>query len=309
MPCVGNHEYLDRGPRLYRAFFDLPANGPDGSSPAWSTTSRPAARSSPSSTAPWPSRAPARPGARPSWLDAALAATRAGWKFVMFHHPVYPSHPRRDNARAARTLGADLRQASRRPGAPGARPRLPADLPDAGRPPASRPPTDGTIYVVSVSGDKFYDQAPRDYTEVGFTADLDLPDDRDRRRAEPPDLSRMDRRGRGRRPGDHHQAQPRQAGCRPAASSPWHASIVEHRIGAYHADHRFESRRADRRLEQGVHESRLEGQYHSVHRLRVLRIVLLLCVALGLVMIAGRVALDPQIWPSRGASRPRSRRS
>ena len=30
MPCVGNHEYLDQGPRLYRAFFDLPRNGPAG---------------------------------------------------------------------------------------------------------------------------------------------------------------------------------------------------------------------------------------------------------------------------------------
>ena len=28
MPCVGNHEYLDTGPRLYRAFFELPHNGP-----------------------------------------------------------------------------------------------------------------------------------------------------------------------------------------------------------------------------------------------------------------------------------------
>jgi hypothetical protein len=30
-------------------------------------------------------------------------------------------------------------------------------------------PDQGTIYVVSVSGDKFYDQVPRDYTELGFT--------------------------------------------------------------------------------------------------------------------------------------------
>jgi hypothetical protein len=28
---------------------------------------------------------------------------------------------------------------------------------------------DGTIYVISVSGTKFYDQPKRDYTEVGFT--------------------------------------------------------------------------------------------------------------------------------------------
>ena len=33
MPCVGNHEYLDVGPRLYRAFFELPRNGPAGIAP------------------------------------------------------------------------------------------------------------------------------------------------------------------------------------------------------------------------------------------------------------------------------------
>ena len=38
MPCVGNHEYLDMGPRLYRAFFELPRNGPQGSIPTWFTT-------------------------------------------------------------------------------------------------------------------------------------------------------------------------------------------------------------------------------------------------------------------------------
>src|SRR5262249_51584123 len=33
MPCAGNHEYLDVGPRLYRAFFELPRNGPRGIDP------------------------------------------------------------------------------------------------------------------------------------------------------------------------------------------------------------------------------------------------------------------------------------
>jgi hypothetical protein len=28
---------------------------------------------------------------------------------------------------------------------------------------------DGTIYIVSVSGTKYYEQAPHDYTEVGLT--------------------------------------------------------------------------------------------------------------------------------------------
>ena len=33
MPCVGNHEYLDMGLRLYRAFFEMPRNGPKGIDP------------------------------------------------------------------------------------------------------------------------------------------------------------------------------------------------------------------------------------------------------------------------------------
>ena len=33
MPAVGNHEYLDQGPRLYNSFFRLPSNGPDGVTP------------------------------------------------------------------------------------------------------------------------------------------------------------------------------------------------------------------------------------------------------------------------------------
>ena len=61
-------------------------------------------------------------------------------------------------------------------------------------------PADGTIYVVSVSGDKFADQALRDYAEVGFAETSDLPDDRDRRHRESPDLSRLERLGRSRRP-------------------------------------------------------------------------------------------------------------
>jgi hypothetical protein len=30
-------------------------------------------------------------------------------------------------------------------------------------------PKDGTIYIISVSGTKYYDQPKHDYTEVGFT--------------------------------------------------------------------------------------------------------------------------------------------
>ena len=101
-------------------------------------------------------------------LDAVLAESRASWKFVMFHHPVYPSHPSRDNPELRRAWvpifdkhrvdlvlqGHDhayLRTYPMRGGSPQA---------TAG---------EGTIYVVSVAGDKFYDQVQREYIEVGLT--------------------------------------------------------------------------------------------------------------------------------------------
>ena len=96
MPCVGNHEYLDMGPRLYRAFFELPRNGPTGSIPTWFITSSAATPASRCSTARWPSATRARRRRQADWLDATLEQTKASWKFVMFHHPVYPSHPWRD---------------------------------------------------------------------------------------------------------------------------------------------------------------------------------------------------------------------
>ena len=108
MPCVGNHEYLDMGPRLYRAFFELPRNGPAGIDPDLVYSLRMSAmRSSRFSTARSPSAVPtgktaggvARPG---------VEQTRATWKFVIFHHPVYPSHPWRDSPAIARALGSDL---------------------------------------------------------------------------------------------------------------------------------------------------------------------------------------------------------
>ena len=34
--------------------------------------------------------------AQADWLDEALGRTRAAWKLVMFHHPIYASHPTRE---------------------------------------------------------------------------------------------------------------------------------------------------------------------------------------------------------------------
>ena len=96
MPCVGNHEYLDMGPRLYRSFFALPRNGPAGIAPGlvYSFEVGSAFIAVLDSTLAVSDLREARRQA--DWLDDALAHTRAPWKLVMFHHPVYPSHPWRD---------------------------------------------------------------------------------------------------------------------------------------------------------------------------------------------------------------------
>ena len=167
MPCAGNHEYLDRGPRLYRAFFPLPRNGPSGIEPGlvYKFEAGGAFFAILDSTLAVSDSRQAQKQAE--WLDAALAETHAAWKLVMFHHPVYPSHASRDNPELRRFLvpifdkhhvamvlqGHDHAYLRTYP--------MRADCPVSS-------PEQGTIYVVSVAGDKYYDQAPYPYTEVGI---------------------------------------------------------------------------------------------------------------------------------------------
>ena len=111
---------------------------------------------------------------------------------MIFHHPVYPSHPWRDTP-ALREHWVPVFDKHH------------VDLVLQGHDHAylrTYPmrdhrrvdgPGEGTIYVIAVSGDKFVDQASRDYIEVGQsgvstyqTIDIDAP-------LEPVDLPRLDR--------------------------------------------------------------------------------------------------------------------
>jgi hypothetical protein len=184
MPCVGNHEYLDQGPRLYRSYFELPANGPAGidSSLVYAFEYGNAFIAVLDSTLALADAGAMRNQAQ--WLDVALARTKAAWKFVMFHHPVYASHPKRESP----ALGAEwvpvfdkhhvdvvlqghdhayLRTYALRAGQPVTR----ADQ--------------GTTYVVSVAGTKYYGQRARPEMAVGMTElstyqtiDIEVPADR-----------------------------------------------------------------------------------------------------------------------------------
>ena len=168
MPCAGNHEYLERGPLLYRSFFRLPADGPEGMAPGlvYSFEYGDACIAVLDSTS--AACDPVLAQRQAEWLDAALARTRATWKLVMFHHPLYASHPTReypalrdawipvlDRHRVDLVLqGHDHAYLRTYPLRGNARVDSAAD---------------GTTYIVSVSGEKFVDQAPRDYAAVAFT--------------------------------------------------------------------------------------------------------------------------------------------
>jgi len=166
MPCSGNHEYLDTGPRLYRALFELPRNGPSGidSDLVYHFDCGDAFFAVLDSTLATCDPDNARRQA--DWLDATLKQTRASWKFVIFHHPVYPSHPWRDTP-ALREHWAPIFD------------RHHVDFVLQGHDHAyqrtypmranqrAEGPGTGTIYLIAVSGDKFVELAPRPYVEVG----------------------------------------------------------------------------------------------------------------------------------------------
>jgi 3',5'-cyclic AMP phosphodiesterase CpdA len=167
MPCVGNHEYLDVGPRLYRAFFELPRNGPQGIDPdlVYSFEAGDACFAVLDSTIAVWNAAEARRQAE--WMDRTFARTEARWKIAIFH-PVYPSHPWRDMP-ALRAHWVPVFDKHH------------VDLVLQGHDHAYlrtypmhghrrvEGPDRGTIYVVAVSGDKYVDQGHRDYIEVGLT--------------------------------------------------------------------------------------------------------------------------------------------
>ena len=168
LPCVGNHEYLDVGPRLYRAFFELPPNGPAGLARdlVYHFEAGDACFAVLDSTlAAYDASAAAR---QADWLDETLKHTRTSWKFVMLHHPIYPSHPWRDVPALRERFvpifdrhhvdfvlqGHDHAYQRTFPMRGGRR---------AGN------PASGTNYLLAVSGDKFVDQTKRDYVEVGYS--------------------------------------------------------------------------------------------------------------------------------------------
>ncbi len=162
VPVIGNHEYhLSNGKLLYNDIFCLLKNGPD-------TVPAQHAYSFEYSNALFvildSNQAPRD---QVAWLDKTLGDSQALWKFVSFHHPIYSSSPKRDNPihRAKWMPVFDKHH---------------VDMVLQGHDHAYlrtfpmknnervESPSEGTLYVVSVSGSKMYDLGTFDYAEKSF---------------------------------------------------------------------------------------------------------------------------------------------
>ena len=162
IPAIGNHEVQGGHPTTYLKLFDLPKNGPEKIEPERCYTFKY------SNAEFFILDTTLAPKLQTKWLEEALSASTATWKFAVYHHPAYSSEPARDNKKV-RNLWTPIFD------------KYHLDMALQGHDHAylrtypmnkqKRVATakEGTYYVVSVSGTKFYEQDPRDYTEVGFT--------------------------------------------------------------------------------------------------------------------------------------------
>jgi len=163
VPSIGNHEDQgDNGPWMYLELLDLPKNGPAHITPerVYSFTYGNVLVIS--------LDANLDPAGQTEWLEEQLANTDATWKFVTYHQPAYSSGESRDNPAVRDKWGALFD-------------KYHVDLALQGHDHAYlrtypmynqqrvATPAEGTIYIVSTSGTKYYEQGDFDYTEIGFT--------------------------------------------------------------------------------------------------------------------------------------------
>lgn len=162
VPVLGNHEYQGGEPKLYLDLFTLPENGPceAGAERVYSFEYGNALFVVLDSNQ--------KPEDQTAWLKDVLSKTKATWKFVAYHHPAYSSAPNRDNKDVREhwipifdKYHVDLALQGHDHAYLRTHPMKGGKKVDA--------PKDGTVYLVAVSGTKFYDQAARDYTEFGMT--------------------------------------------------------------------------------------------------------------------------------------------
>lgn len=163
-PAIGNHENSAMtGPWMYLQLFDLPTNGPEALSPerAYFFDIGAARFLVLDSEAPM--------NAQKEWLEETLADNDRPWTIAMYHRPAYSSRPDRDNPKIRRhwtplfdEFGVDLVLQ----GHDHAYMRTWPMREDA---PIGDDSEGGTIYVVAVSGTKYYEQEESPLAAQAFT--------------------------------------------------------------------------------------------------------------------------------------------
>ena len=162
MPALGNHECQGGHPTLYLKLFNLPKNGPPAIEPErvyafeYSNAFFVMLDSN------------LAPESQSQWLEEQLSKTKATWKFVTFHHPIYSSGPARDNKKLRETWAPLFDKYHVDMVLQGHDHAYLRTYPMKGEKRAASS-KEGTIYVISVSGTKAYTQDKHDYTEFGMT--------------------------------------------------------------------------------------------------------------------------------------------
>ena len=162
VPAIGNHECQgDEGPWMYLSVFDLPKDNPEDTPPerAYCIEYSNAIIIALDSNLPVHMQT--------DWLEEKLANTDATWKFVTYHHPAYSSAPRRDNALLRKRWGAIFDKYHVDLALQGHDHAYLRTYPMNNEKPVDSP-ADGTIYLVTVAGTKYYDQVERDTTAFGM---------------------------------------------------------------------------------------------------------------------------------------------
>lgn len=163
VPAIGNHEDQGNdGPWMYLDVFDLPKNGPEeieierAYSFEYSNALFVILDTNTSVKD------------QTEWLEDQLANTKATWKFVVYHHPAYSSAPGRNNSAVVKYWTPLFDKYKVDLALQGHDHAYLRTYPmNDGKPVDS--PAEGTIYIVSVSGTKFYKQGDFEYTEFGMT--------------------------------------------------------------------------------------------------------------------------------------------
>ncbi|MDZ4858564.1 MAG: metallophosphoesterase family protein [Candidatus Hydrogenedentes bacterium] len=162
VPCLGNHEYQNNNPGLYLEQFALPTNGPATIGPerAYSFEYSNALFVVLDSNQ--------LPETQTEWLEQQLANTKAVWKFMVYHHPAYSSSAKRDNPGVRKQWGAIFDKYHVDMALQGHDHAYLRTYPMKNEQRVASP-AEGTVYVLSVSGTKFYDQGDLPYIEFGMT--------------------------------------------------------------------------------------------------------------------------------------------